>query len=54
MGVNPALFLFIFVLFLLRFQKYKLKKCVDGVLGIQINSHRMVGADKTMELWQDC
>ena len=25
---------------------------VDGVLGIQIQGHRMVGADETMELWR--
>ena len=31
---NPRLFLFIFVIFSLQFQSYKLKKRVDGVLGI--------------------
>ena len=48
---NPGLFLFIFVLFSLQFQ-YKLKKIIDGVLGIRTRGHRMVGPDKTMELWR--
>ena len=48
---NPGLFLFIFILFSLQFQ-YKLKKSNDGVLGIRTRGRRMVGADKTMELWR--
>ena len=47
---NPGLFLFIFVLFL-QFQ-YKLKKSVDGVLGIRTWGRWMVGADETTELWR--
>ena len=31
---------------------YKLKKSVDGVLGIQTQGRRMVGGDKTTELWR--
>ena len=49
-GPIPASFLFIFVLFLLQFQ-YKLKKRVDGVLGIRTRGRRLVGADKTTEIW---
>ena len=48
---NPGLFLFIFVLFSLQFQ-YKLKKSIDGVLGIRTQGRRMVGADETTELWR--
>ena len=48
---NPGLYLFIFVLFTLQFQ-YKLKKSVDGVLGIRTRGRRMVGADETTELWR--
>ena len=47
---NPGLFLFIFVLFTLQFQ-HKLKKSVDGVLGIRTRGCRMVGADETTELF---
>ena len=47
---NPGLF-FIFVLFSLQFL-YKLKKSVDGVLGIRTRGSRMVGADETTELWR--
>ena len=48
---NPGLFLFIFILFLLQFQ-YKMRKSVDGVLGIRTRGHRMVSVDKNMELWR--
>ena len=30
----------------------QIEKSVDGVLGIQTQGRRMVGADKTMELWR--
>ena len=43
--------MFIFILFSLQFQ-YKLKKSIDGVLGIRTWGRRMVGADKTTELWR--
>ena len=50
-GPIPASFLFIFVRFSLQFQ-YKLKKSIDGVLGIRTRGHRTVGADETTELWR--
>ena len=50
-GPIPASFCFIFVLFSLQFQ-YKLKKSIDGVLGIRTQGRRMVGSDKTTELWR--
>ena len=49
-GPIPAS-LFIFVIFLLQFQLYKLKKSIDGVLGIRTRGRRKVGADETTELW---
>ena len=51
---NPGIFSFIFVLILfqLPFRLYKLKKSIDGVLGIQTQGRRMVGADETTELWR--
>ena len=30
----------------------QIEKSVDGVLGIRTQGHRMVGTDKTTELWQ--
>ena len=48
---NRGHFLFIFILFSLQFQ-YKLNKSIDGVLGIQTQGRRMVGADETTELWR--
>ena len=30
----------------------KIEKSVDGVLGIQTQGRRMVGADETTELWR--
>ena len=47
----PSLFLFIFVLFHIRIQ-LQIEKSVDGVLGIRTRGHRMVGTDKTTELWR--
>ena len=49
---NPGLFFLNFVLFSLQFQYYKLKKSIDGVLGIQTRGRRMVGSDDTTELWR--
>ena len=53
-GPNLASFLFIFVLFSfqIQFQRYKLKKSIDGVLGIRTRGRRIVGTDKTAELWR--
>ena len=44
---NPGLFLF-FRPFLIE----KVEKSINGVLVIQTQGRRMVGADDTMELWQ--
>ena len=30
----------------------QIEKSIDGVLGIRTRGRRMVGADKTMELWR--
>ena len=51
---NPGIFLFYFRPFLIpiTISIIQIEKSVDGLLGIQTWGHRMVGADKTMELWQ--
>ena len=43
--------MFIFVLFLITILKIQTEKSIDSVLGIQTRCGRMVGADKTTELW---
>ena len=48
---NPGLFFVYFCSFLVTIS-IQIEKSIDGVLGIQTRGHRMVGADKTMELWQ--
>ena len=49
---NPGLFLFIFCSFLVTISIIQIEKSVDGVLGIQTWGCKMVGADKTTELWR--
>ena len=51
MGQCRPLF-FYFRSFLVNTISIQIEKSVDGVLGIQTQSRRMVGADKTTELWQ--
>ena len=44
-----------FCLFLFRLNTIsiiQIEKSIYGVLGIRTQGHRMVGADKTMELWR--
>ena len=48
---NPSLFFVYFDLFTSQIN-YKLKKNIDGVLGIQTRGRRVVGVDKTTELWR--
>ena len=50
-GPIPASFLFIFRSFLNTIS-IQIEKSIDGVLGIRTRGHRMVGADKTTELWR--
>ena len=47
---NPGLFFAYFRPFTSQFS-YKLKKNIDGVIGIQTRGRRMVGADETTELY---
>ena len=49
---NAGLFFVYFRSFLVNTISIQIEKSVDGVLGIQTQSRRMVGADKTTELWQ--
>ena len=54
---KPGLFLFTFILFSHRKDKYSTNltindKSVDGELGSQTWSDRMEGADKSTELWR--
>ena len=54
---KPALFLFIFVLFSDRMDKYSTnltinEKSVDGMLGTRTQGSRMEGADESTELWR--
>ena len=49
---NPGLILFIFVFFLDAISIIQIEKSVDVVLGIRTRGSRMVGADKTTELWR--
>ena len=56
-GPNPASFLFIFVLFSHRKDKYStnltiIEKSVDGMLGSRTRGGRMEGADESTELWR--
>ena len=46
---KPGLFFFIFVLFSTQCQIHHKRRC--GVLGIRTQDRRMVGADKSTELW---
>ena len=46
---NPSLFFVYFCSFLVTIS-IQIEKSKDGVLGIRTWGHRMVGADKTMEL----
>ena len=48
---NPGLFLFYFHSFLIIIS-IQIAKSIDGVLGIRTRGRRMVGADKTTELWR--
>ena len=50
MGKSRPLFVY-FCSFLITIS-IQIEKSVDGVLGIQTRGRRMVGADKTMELWR--
>ena len=50
MGQARPLFVY-FLSFLVIISK-QIEKSIDGVLGIQTRDRRMVGADKTTELWQ--
>ena len=49
---SRGLFLFIFILFLVTISIIQIEKSVDGVLGIRTKGRRMIGTDKTTELWQ--
>ena len=51
-GPIPASFLFIFRYFLITISIIQIEKSLDGVLGIRTRGRRMVGADKTTELWR--
>ena len=56
-GPNPASFLFIFVLFSHRTDKYSTsltinEKSLDGMLGSRTRGSRMEGADESTELWR--
>ena len=57
MGQTRPLFLFIFVLFSHRMDKYSTiltinEKSVDGMLGSQTQGGNMEGGDESTELWQ--
>ena len=51
MGLSRPLFVY-FHYFLITISIIQIEKSIDGVLGIRTRGHRMVGADKTMELWR--
>ena len=51
MGQSRPLFVY-FCYFLDTISIIQIEKSVDGVLGIQTWGRRMVGADKTTELWR--
>ena len=51
MGQSRPLFVY-FRYFLITISIIQIEKSVDGVLGIQTPGHRMVGADKTAEIWR--
>ena len=48
---NPGLFFVYYCSFLVTIS-IQIEKSIDGVLGIRTRGLRMVGADKTTELWQ--
>ena len=48
---NPGLFSVYFCSFLITIS-IQIEKSIDGVLGIRTRGRRMVGADKTTELWR--
>ena len=50
MGLSRALFVY-FCSFLVTIS-IQIEKSIDGVLGIRTRDRRMVGADKTTELWR--
>ena len=49
---NPGLFLVYFRSFLITISIIQIERSIDGVLGIQTQGRRMVGADETTELWR--
>ena len=51
MGQSRPIFVY-FRSFLITISIIQIEKSVDGVLGIQTRSRRMIGADKTTELWR--
>ena len=51
MGQSRPLLVY-FRYFLDTFSIIQIEKSVDGVHGIRTRGRRMVGADKTMELWR--
>ena len=51
MGQSRPLFVYFCKFSRYNFNK-KMEKSIVGVLGIRTQGHRMVGADKTTELWQ--
>ena len=51
MGQSRPLFVFYFRSFLVTIS-IQIEKSKDGVLGIRTQGRRMVGADKTTELWR--
>ena len=51
-GPIPASFCFYFRYFLDTISTIQIEKSIDGVLGIRTQGRRMVGADKTAELWR--
>ena len=50
MGQSRPLFVY-FLSFLVTIS-IQIEKSIDGVLGIRIQGHRMVGGDETTELWR--
>ena len=53
-GANPGLFFLNFCNFLIpnTIATIQIEKSIDGLLGIRTQGCRMVGADKTTELWR--
>ena len=49
---NPGLYFVYFRPFLITISILQIEKSIDGVLGIWTLGRRMVGADKTTELWR--